>query len=649
MSEHLWIPSEEEAAAAHISAFIEMVGRELGAAHPTYGDLYAWSVEEPERFWSALWDFVGIIAETRGKSVIEDGRNMIGARFFPGARLSFAENLLRRRDSGIAVIARSEDGVRRFVTHQDLYDQVSRIAQALLALGMSPEDRIAAILPNVPETLAGMLAANSIGAIWTSCSPEFGARGIADRLGQVDPKVLFVVESYCYKGRRYDVSGSLEEFRVRLPGVEHVIVVPAPGEDGPPRPEEGAIPFADFVAPFAPAEIAFARLPFDHPAFIVYTSGTTDQPKCIVHGAGRVLLQFLKEHWLHFDVRPGDRFFFTTTGWNIWYTLVTSLGAGGTVVMYDGAPFHPHAGVLFDLVEEEGITHFGTSPTYIEAVKRAGLAPRTSHDLSSLKTILSTGSPLSPECFDYVYDHIKKDVRLSSISGGTEIMTTFANGNPIGPVYRGELQARTLGMAVQVFDSAGRAVREEKGELVCTAPFPSRPLGFWNDPGDRRYHDNYFRRFANVWAHGDYAELTAHEGLIIYGRPDTILNRGGVRIGTAEIYRPVEAMAAVADALVVGHERDGGERVVLFVQLSEGVTLDDTLVERIKARVRRDVSPRHVPDQVVQVGAIPYTLNGKKAELAVKNELAGRPAGNVDSLANPEALEAFASLAELES
>ena len=360
MSEHLWIPSEEEAAAAHISAFIEMVGRELGAAHPTYGDLYAWSVEEPERFWSALWDFVGIIAETRGKSVIEDGRNMIGARFFPGARLSFAENLLRRRDSGIAVIARSEDGVRRFVTHQDLYDQVSRIAQALLALGMSPEDRIAAILPNVPETLAGMLAANSIGAIWTSCSPEFGARGIADRLGQVDPKVLFVVESYCYKGRRYDVSGSLEEFRVRLPGVEHVIVVPAPGEDGPPRPEEGAIPFADFVAPFAPAEIAFARLPFDHPAFIVYTSGTTDQPKCIVHGAGRVLLQFLKEHWLHFDVRPGDRFFFTTTGWNIWYTLVTSLGAGGTVVMYDGAPFHPHAGVLFDLVEEEGITHFGT-------------------------------------------------------------------------------------------------------------------------------------------------------------------------------------------------------------------------------------------------------------------------------------------------
>jgi acetoacetyl-CoA synthetase len=624
------------------------VERDWGVSLSNYASLYSWSIQRPEQFWQSLWEFVGIIAETRGDTVIQSPDSMVGAKFFPQARLNFAENLLRRSDNDFAVIARSEDNVRRSMTHKELHNLVSRIAQAMRQVGVNPLDRVAAILPNVPETLAAMLATSSIGAIWTSCSPDFGMQGLVDRIGQVDPKVLFVVDAYRYKGQRHDLIGRLRQLRERLLTAEHVIVLPMQEEEQHSQWPAGAVAFGDFIAPFDAKEIDYARLPFDQPAFILYTSGTTGVPKSVIHGAGGVLLQLMKEHWLHFDVKPRDRFFyFTTTGWNMWYTLIAALGPGGTIVMYDGSPFYPREATLFDIIQEEQVNIFGTSPKYIETIRRHHLWPQKSHDLAPLKTILSTGSPLSPDCFDYIYSNIKKDLRLSSISGGTEIMTTFVNGNPIGPVYRGELQVRTLGMRVEVVNEEGESVRGRKGELVCTAPFPSRPLGFWNDVGNRRYHESYFSRFRNVWTHGDYAEVTEHDGMLIYGRSDAVLNPGGVRIGTAEIYRPLETVQEIADAIVVGQEWNGDERIVLFVRLVEGTMLDEALITRIKDRVKQYATPRHVPDKVIQVAEIPYTVNGKKVELAVKNMVHGRPVKSVGSLNNPGALKYFENLPDL--
>ena len=647
MSEPLWAPSERQIAEANITTFMRASERTWGISLDDYAGLYEWSITKPEQFWQSLWTYLDIIGEWPDDAVIEDRDGMIDARFFPAARLSFAENVLRARDDVPAIIFRDENGSRREVTRRSLYDQVSRLAQALRDLGVVEGDRVAAILPNIPETLACMLAANSIGAIWTSCSLDFGIHGVRDRLGQVDAKLLFAVDRYSYKGKVHDTSSSLRELRRHLHSLEHVVMVPETGEE-PPRPTPDTISLADFIEPYEARKIDFVRFPFEQPAFILYTSGTTGLPKCIVHRSGGVLLQLLKEHALHFDTKPGDRFFyFTTTGWNMWYTLVSALGAGATVMMYEGSPFYPGIDVLFEFIEAEMITAFGTSPKYLESLSKQNARPRETRDLTSLKTILSTGAPLSPDSFDYVYREIKQDVRLSSISGGTEIMTTFANGNPIGPVWRGELQVRTLGMQVEIYDDEGQSIRRQKGELVCTAPFPSMPLGLWNDPGDARYHQTYFSRFPRVWCHGDFAELTAHGGMIIYGRSDATLNPGGIRIGTAEIYRPVEEFEEVADSLVVGQEWENDLRVVLFVKLRDGIELDDALRERIKRHIREFASPRHVPTKIIQVADIPYTVNGKKVELAVRNIIHGQPVKSTGSIVNPDALSAFEDLPEL--
>ena len=560
-----------------------------------------------------------------------------------------AENLLRRRDDAPAIIFRREDGVRRVLSHGDLYDLVSRLIPALRGLGVGEGDRVGAVIPNMPEALAFMLATNALGAIWSSCSPDFGTRGVVDRLGQINPKIIIAVDGTFYAGKHHSVSARLGDICRDLDGLEHVVLVPyadrASDFAGPPE----VTWLEDLIRDHPPEPIEFQRFAFDQPAFILYTSGTTGLPKCILHGAGRTLIKLFEEQWLHFDVRTGDVFYyFTTTGWNMWYTLVTALGPGGTVLMYDGSPFHPKPDVMFDVADEEGIAIFGTAPKYLEQVRKAGLRPKASHDLSTLKTVMSTGSPLPVEVFDYVYDAIKDDVRLSSISGGTEMVSRRSpTETPIGPVWRGELQVRTLGMKAEVFDAEARPVRGEKGELVCTAPFPSRPLGFWNDPGDERYHRTYFSKYPNVWWHGDFAELTEHDGMIIYGRSDATLNPGGVRIGTSEIYRPVEQLDEVVDSLVVGQDWRGDVRVVLFVQLHDGRHLDDALVEKIEHSVRSYATPRHVPSKIIQVDEIPYTINGKKVELAVASLINGRPAKNAGSIANPEALDLFRDLAPL--
>lgn len=642
------MPSEDRIQSSNLTAFMAAAGREWGMRLPDYDAVYRWSINSPHQFWKSLWDFIGIVAERRGDVIVDNPGSMLQARFFPGARLSFAENLLRRRNHSLAVIFRREDGLRKTLTCRALYDLVSRVAQALAAMGVKSGDRVVSVLPNIPEALVCMLATNSIGAIWSSCSPDFGVKGIIDRLGQVGPKVLFAPDGYLYNGKAYETLSIVKQLEQLLPALEHVVLLPYLRPERPPRLLPKAVPFEDFIGPYASRDIEFARLPFDHPGFILYTSGTTGAPKCILHGAGRVLIQLLKEHWLHWDVKPGDRFYYyTTTGWNMWYTLVTALAPGAVAVMYDGSPFYPERDAIFDLADEEQITILGTSPKYLEEIRKDGLAPLRTHTLDSLKAILSTGAPLSADSFDYVYENIKRDVMLSSLSGGTEIMTTFANGNPIGAVWQGELQVRTLGMKTEIFDEDGRSVVGQKGELVCTAPFPSQPLRFWNDPGNRRYHETYFSRFPNVWCHGDYAEVTEHGGMIIYGRSDAVLNPGGIRIGTAEIYRPVEALEEVADALVVGQDWNHDVRVVLFVKLSDGIVLDDALTEKIRQAVRRYATPRHVPAKIIQVADIPYTINGKKVEVAVRDVIHGRSVKNSGSLANPEVLELFRNLPEL--
>jgi len=650
MAEPLWVPSERQKADANITAFMRRIADTYRIAVPDYATLWQWSVDRPEQFWPAVWDFVPVIGDKGGAPYLENPASMIDAVFFPRARLNFAENLLRRRDDGPAVISWREDGVKRAVTHRDLYDQVSVVRQALIGCGVREGDRVGAVLPTAPETLACMLAAVSLGAIWSSCSPDFGVRGVIDRLSQIDPKILFGVDGYAYGGKVHDAGARLAEIALGLPTLEHVVVLPyaSPGAERPL--DSKTVRFADFVRPYRPATIDFPRFPFDQPAFVLYTSGTTGAPKSILHGAGRALIKLLAEHILHFDLKAGDRFYyFTTTGWNVWYLLTAALGAGGVVLMYDGSPFHPKSDAIFDMADAEGMTVLGTSPKYLEAIRKLGLAPIRTHRLASLKVLLTTGAPLSADGFDYVYDGIKRDVRLSSISGGTEMVSTLANGNPIGPVWRGELQVRALGMKAEVYDEAGRPVLGQKGELVVTAPFPSRPLRFWNDPGDARYHETYFSRFANVWRHGDYAEITAHDGMVIYGRSDATLNPGGVRIGTAEIYRAVEELDEVVDSIVVGQDWQGDVRVVLFVKLREGHTLDDGLTRKIKWRVRDHATARHVPAKVIQVADIPYTINGKKVELAVRNLIHGRPVKNVGSLANPNALDHFRDRAELRS
>ncbi|HZF18298.1 MAG TPA: acetoacetate--CoA ligase [Burkholderiales bacterium] len=648
----LWRPSQERIEEANLTRFARQAIRDWKLGINDYPAFYRWTTERPEQFWESVWKFAGVRASAKGTRVLVDGGRMPGARWYPDARLNFAENLLRKRDASTALVFWGEDRVKRRLAHRDLYDQVSRIAQGLRALGVGPGDRVAAYLPNMPEAIAVMLAASSVGAAFSSCSPDFGVRGVLDRFGQIAPKVLFAADGYFYNGKTLDSLGRTVEIAAGLPGLLRTVVVPYVSAGPDLARVRGAQRFDDFVAAQPGGEIDFEQLPFDHPLYILFSSGTTGVPKCIVHGAGGALLKHLCEQQLHCDLKPGDRlFYFTTLGWMMWNWLASGLASGATLLLYDGSPFVRDGNILFDYADAEGATQLGTSAKFIDAAAKAGVAPAGTHRLERLRTVLSTGSPLAPEGFDYVYRSIKSDVCLSSISGGTDICGCFVLGNPILPVWRGEIQCRALGLKVEVFDESGRSIEGEKGELVCTRPFPSLPLGFWGDPDGAIYRAAYFERFPGVWTHGDWCEITAHGGMIIYGRSDAVLNPGGVRIGTAEIYRQVEQLDEIVESLVIGQTWPPGEigdvRVVLFVKLREGLSLDEGLVARIKGRIRENTTPRHVPAKVLQVADIPRTKSNKIVELAVRNVVHGRPVKNVEALANPEALEHFRDRPEL--
>ncbi len=652
----LWEPSASQIERANLTRFM------AGLPVSDYAELYRWSIEYPESFWKAVWRFGGMIAEERPGRVPWDkvlvGANRVappdpelGPRWFVGAKLNFAENLLRFRDDRPAIVSWNELGRRSALTFSELAGLVSRIAAALRAEGVRPGDRVAGFMPNIPEAVVAMLAATSLGATWSSCSPDFGVNGVLDRFGQIRPKVLFCANSYLYAGKEIDCLERVRSIVERIPEIARVVVVPYLADVRELSRIRGAVRWNQFAVTPA-GTLQFQRLPFDHPVYIMYSSGTTGLPKCMVHGAGGTLLQHLKEHLLHCDLGRDDRlFYFTTCGWMMWNWLVSALAVGCTIVLYDGAPLLRRRPILWEMAQAERITTFGTSAKYLALSEKEGLVPGRTHDLGALKAILSTGSPLSPQSYDYVYTAVKPDVRLSSISGGTDILSCFALGNPIAPVWRGELQTRGLGMTVDVFDENGAPVRGRPGELVCTAPFPSMPVEFWNDPDGSKYRAAYFETYPNVWRHGDWSELTEHDGMIIHGRSDATLNPSGVRIGTAEIYREVEHLEEVVESVVVGQdittEFGSDVRIVLFVRLREGGVLDEALRERIRSRIRENTSPHHVPKKIVQVADIPRTISGKITELAVRDMIHGRPVKNVDALANPAALELFRDLPEL--
>jgi len=646
-AEPIWSPGPARRQSANIWRFIERLHSEGQPGIRDYWDLYRYSIEHPEQFWRAVWTYCAIIGEP-GAVTVRDRDKMPGAKWFPEARLNFAENLLRYRDDRKALIFRSECGMRSELSYAELHSAVARTAAALKSSGVSTGDRVAGYMPNLPETVIAMLAAASIGATWSSCSPDFGIAGVVDRFGQIEPKVLFCAAAYSYNGKVHDCLENVAGIVAAVPSIERVVVVPYMNAHADLSPLRRASWLTDFLTATA-AELEFRRLPFDHPLYIMYSSGTTGVPKCIVHGAGGTLIQHLKELVLHTNLRRSDRIcYFTTCGWMMWNWLVSSLAVGATVVLYDGSPFHPAPAAMFDLIDELEITIFGTGAKAIAAWEKAGIKPRESHQLNSLATLLSTGSPLAAEGFDYVYRHIKPDLCLSSISGGTDIISCFILGCPILPVHRGELQCPGLGMAVEIrCDDGSVAETDETGELCCAMAFPSMPVFFWGDPDGSRYHAAYFDKFPGIWAHGDFAKKTEHQGYVIYGRSDATLNPGGVRIGTAEIYRQVEKLDEVLESLCVGQDWQDDVRVILFVKLREGLCLDQNLEDRIRTSIRKNTTPRHVPARIIQVADIPRTISGKIVELAVRNVIHGRAVTNADALANPEALELYRDLPQL--
>ncbi|WP_028324036.1 acetoacetate--CoA ligase [Desulfatirhabdium butyrativorans] len=650
MGKVLWKPSEEQVERSNMYRFMQIVNERYNKRFTEYHQLYQWSVDSIPEFWKEVWAFVGIEASEPFTRVIDDVNKMPGAKWFEGARLNFAQHLLRYRDDRIAFIFRGEEQPSIRVTYAGLFDEVARLAAYLKAFGIQPGDRVVGFMPNMPHTIYAMLAATSLGAVWSSCSPDFGIKGVLDRFGQIKPRIIFTADGYWFKGKRMDsierVAGILKE----LPSVEKVIVVPYTQE----HPDIQAIPHAvhyrDIRDTRNGLDIEFRQLPFDHPLYIMYSSGTTGLPKCMVQSAGGILIHQLKEHVLHVDLHREDTiFYFTTCGWMMWNWLVCGLGVGATLMLYDGNPFHPGPGALWEMAQNEKITVFGTSAGYLAALQKSGVRPKDIYDLSALRAVLSTGSPLSVEGFEFVYDAIKGDVQLSSISGGSDLNGCFALGNPMTPVYAGELQGRGLGMKVEAFDENGKPVIGQQGELVCTAPFPSMPIYFWDDPDGKKYHAAYFDVYPNVWRHGDYIEINDHGGVVIYGRSDATLNPGGVRIGTAEIYRQVEQVEEVEDSLVIGQDWKNDVRVILFVKMKPGYSLTPEIENRIRQTIRTYASPRHVPAKIIEVPAIPYTLNMKKVELAVKKVIDGKPVLNKDALSNPGALDYYAELPALKT
>ena len=665
MNELLWSPSPERIASARITAFAEQLRAKYSQSFPDYWSFWRWSIANKEVFWRELWDFCGIVGD-KGERTLVDGHLMPGAQWFPDAQLNLAENLLKKHGADDALVFWNEQGDRQRLSFDELHESVAHVQHALRERGVVAADRIASILPNIPEAAIAMLGATSLGAVWSSSSPDFGVQGVLDRFTQIAPKVLFAVNGYFYNGKVVDTRDKVREIAARLPSLEVVVwveyvadlpvgavsrrLMPAamPSSRGGTAPT-AEILWSQFIANSA-SEIAFARFPFNHPLVIVYSSGTTGLPKCMVHGVGGTLLQHVKEHVLHSDVHDGDRiFYFATTGWVMWNWLISGLASGATCLLYDGSPFADRGRILWDLAETERCTLFGTSAKYIDALKKANVVPRRTHQLPALRAVLSTGSPLLPDSFDYVYQCVKSDLHLASISGGTDIMACFALGNPTLPVYRGELQCLALGMATDVFDDNGQSLRGEMGELVCTQTFPSLPLYFMNDADGARYRASYFERFPGLWCHGDWCQITEHGGMVIVGRSDATLNPGGVRIGTAEIYRQVETLDEVVEAIVIGQNFQGDARVVLFVKLADDRALDDALIDKIKQRIRENTTPRHVPAKVVQVLDIPRTKSNKIVELAVRDVVHGRNVKNTEALANPEALEFFRNRVELTS
>ena len=649
MAKLLWKPSEDKIKNSNMYRFMGLINENYNQNFTEYAPLYQWSIENIPDFWAAMWEFADIKASKPYDQVIDDVTRMPGAKWFSGARLNFAENLLRYRDDQVALIFKGEDHDSTTMTYSELYDEVAAVAKSLKEAGVQVGDRVAAFMPNMPETIVAMLAATSLGATWSSCSPDFGIKGVLDRFGQIKPKVLFTANGYWFKGKSLDSIERISDILKQLPSLEKVVVVPYTEQDPDISGVPNAIHYRDFKSPDSNLEIEFKQLPFEHPLYIMYSSGTTGLPKCMVQSAGGILLHQLKELMLHTDLKREDTiFYFTTCGWMMWNWLTSSLGVGASLVLFDGNPFHPDPGALWKMAQDEKITIFGTSAGYIAALQNAGVKPGKEYDLTPLKAVLSTGSPLSVEGFEFIYEEVKKDLQLASIAGGSDLNGCFALGNPMGPVYAGELQCRGLAMNVAAFDEDGKPVINQQGELVCTAPFPSMPIYFWDDPKGEKYHAAYFDVYPNIWRHGDFIEINDRGGVVIYGRSDATLNPGGVRIGTAEIYRQVEQLEEIADSLVVGQDWKNDIRVILFVQMAEGCDLTDDLRNKIKATIRANASPRHVPAKILAVPEILYTLNMKKVELAVKKVIQGQEVKNKDALKNPEILDYYANLKELQ-